>query len=351
MPAPDSASFRCLNALRYLVLSYVTSPTTINAITEIPAKTPRPIGSTDSFLPGRVKAAVAVVDAEADTFAAAAVPEGAASAAAVPAETLETPSSDIAPCAAGAPEAAGEPEAAEDVATAPAGMVETPLSEIAPPSAADVCTLAKEVDAADAAIEAPAIEDASTVETPSSEIAPVEEDSAALDVAVDSEESVDVALPFVDVAVEESTVEEVDAEESDPDEELESSPLDPLFEDSMVIVHVLTSCTTCWPLLSTTGVRVIVHVCVIVPAAVTLDCDVWTVVEFDAARGSRRGRAFTGCKRTKRPSSRKRKNTRDGRRMENMARLLRGKGYRSRREEPGPAVFSVANRTMPTNAL
>lgn len=37
--------------------SYVTSPTTMRAITDIPAKTPRPIGSTDSFLPGTVKAA------------------------------------------------------------------------------------------------------------------------------------------------------------------------------------------------------------------------------------------------------------------------------------------------------
>jgi hypothetical protein len=51
--------------LRYFVRSYVTKPTTINAITEIPAKTPRPIGSTDNFLPGRVNAAAADVDAEA----------------------------------------------------------------------------------------------------------------------------------------------------------------------------------------------------------------------------------------------------------------------------------------------
>lgn len=80
------------HALRYLVLSYVTSPTTINAITEIPAKTPRPMGSTDSFLPGRANAAVAVEDE--DTFAAAAVPDPVASAAAVAlteTETLETP--------------------------------------------------------------------------------------------------------------------------------------------------------------------------------------------------------------------------------------------------------------------
>jgi len=50
-----SASLRCLKALRYLVLSYVTRPTTINAMTETPANTPRPTGNTESFVPGRVK--------------------------------------------------------------------------------------------------------------------------------------------------------------------------------------------------------------------------------------------------------------------------------------------------------
>jgi hypothetical protein len=35
----------------------VTRPTTIRAITEMPANTPRPIGRTDSFFPGSVKAA------------------------------------------------------------------------------------------------------------------------------------------------------------------------------------------------------------------------------------------------------------------------------------------------------
>jgi len=58
MLLPASASLRCLNALRYLVRSYVTSPTTIRAITEIPAKTPRPMGRTESFFPGSVNVAV-----------------------------------------------------------------------------------------------------------------------------------------------------------------------------------------------------------------------------------------------------------------------------------------------------
>lgn len=60
--------------MRYFVRSYVTKPTTISAITEIPAKTPRPIGSTDNFFPGRVKGVAADVDAE----AAAADPEAGA---------------------------------------------------------------------------------------------------------------------------------------------------------------------------------------------------------------------------------------------------------------------------------
>lgn len=51
--------------LRYLVLSYVTRPTTIRAMTEIPANTPRPIGRTDSFFPGISNAAVADPDASA----------------------------------------------------------------------------------------------------------------------------------------------------------------------------------------------------------------------------------------------------------------------------------------------
>lgn len=46
--------------MRYFVRSYVTKPTTINAITDIPAKMPRPIGSTEIFLPGIEKADCAV---------------------------------------------------------------------------------------------------------------------------------------------------------------------------------------------------------------------------------------------------------------------------------------------------
>lgn len=61
MAAPDSASFRCLNALRYFVRSYVTRPTTIRAITEIPAKTPKPIGRTEIDFPGTEIASLGVL--------------------------------------------------------------------------------------------------------------------------------------------------------------------------------------------------------------------------------------------------------------------------------------------------
>lgn len=75
---PLSANFLCLKAFLYFVLSYVTNPTTINAITEIPANTPRPIGRTESFLPGRVKAAWDVELAAAALAAEAAAKEAAA---------------------------------------------------------------------------------------------------------------------------------------------------------------------------------------------------------------------------------------------------------------------------------
>ena len=63
------------HTLRYFVRSYVTKPTTINAITDMPAKIPRPIGSTEIFFPGIWKAAAALEDAVlAVLSAAAAVP-------------------------------------------------------------------------------------------------------------------------------------------------------------------------------------------------------------------------------------------------------------------------------------
>jgi len=73
--------------LRYFVRSYVTKPTTINAITDMPAKMPRPIGSTEIFFPGIWKAAAALEDEVAVVLSAAAdmplLPEGLVEAAGV----------------------------------------------------------------------------------------------------------------------------------------------------------------------------------------------------------------------------------------------------------------------------
>jgi hypothetical protein len=60
--------------LRYFVRSYVTKPTTINAMTDMPANIPRPIGSTEIFFPGIWKADAALVDGEAVALSAADVP-------------------------------------------------------------------------------------------------------------------------------------------------------------------------------------------------------------------------------------------------------------------------------------
>jgi len=77
-----------------LVRSYVTRPTTISAITEIPANTPSPIGRTSSFFPGSVngvaeaEASAAAAEAEVGATicwpAAVAVADGAAEGAAEP---------------------------------------------------------------------------------------------------------------------------------------------------------------------------------------------------------------------------------------------------------------------------
>ncbi len=68
-------SENCLQrTLRYFVRSYVTKPTTINAITKMPAKIPRPIGRTEIFFPGIWKADE-VVDAEAEALSATVTPD------------------------------------------------------------------------------------------------------------------------------------------------------------------------------------------------------------------------------------------------------------------------------------
>jgi hypothetical protein len=78
------------------VRSYVTKPTTINAITDTPAKTPRPIGRTCTCLPGISKAAAGEADA---STAAAAVPEpAAAEAVSVDGALSEPEAADEEPC-------------------------------------------------------------------------------------------------------------------------------------------------------------------------------------------------------------------------------------------------------------
>ena len=69
--------------LRYFVRSYVTKATTMRAIAEIPAKIPRPIGSTSRLLPGMTKAedvadALDAVSAAADVVPDAESPRAAA---------------------------------------------------------------------------------------------------------------------------------------------------------------------------------------------------------------------------------------------------------------------------------
>lgn len=92
----------------------MTNPTTISAITDIPAKTPKPIGRTESFLPGRVNAACEV------ELAAAALAEEAAAA--------EDEAESAAEVAEAADEDAPEDALAELVA----------LLELAPDDAEDV---------------------------------------------------------------------------------------------------------------------------------------------------------------------------------------------------------------------
>ena len=92
----------------------------MRAITEIPANTPRPMGSTCSFFPGMANAAVVV-----DEFSAAAVPddeivESAASDAAVPVAVVVAEVT-VAPVSAAALEALDD-TVTDDVATPPIAL-------------------------------------------------------------------------------------------------------------------------------------------------------------------------------------------------------------------------------------
>jgi len=179
--------------LRYFVRSYVTKPTTIKAMTEIPANTPNPMGKTWIFCPGTEKA-----DADDDAwFSAAAVP----------------------PCGAFAAAAASVVVAAGGAVAAGTLTVETAFAETAaPPPDPAVADEPEESVAVDApeSVE----EDTATVDTPLALtlLSPLEED--------EPDESVEVDESAVEVVVELS---------EDPDE-----PLLPLAL-LIVTVHVLTS--------------------------------------------------------------------------------------------------------------
>jgi len=105
----------------------------MRAIIDIPAKTPKPIGNTESFLPGMTKAAALDV-----VESAAAVPEGVASASAAPAtvgvadvlddkDEADKPETAIA----GVVGAAAEAEVVESVASDETITEEKPFTEIA----------------------------------------------------------------------------------------------------------------------------------------------------------------------------------------------------------------------------
>ena len=123
--------------LRYFVRSYVTSPTTMSAITEMPANTPRPIGSTISFLPGIWNAAAAVALADGAESAAAL-----AEAAAAEAEDRSGADETAAPPAMAVPEAALDVGAAVAVAAVAPLMLATATDEM--PCARDRVSRRKE---------------------------------------------------------------------------------------------------------------------------------------------------------------------------------------------------------------
>lgn len=191
--------------MRYLVRSYVTSPTTIKAITEIPANTPSPIGNTWIFCPGTAKAA------DADAEGACSAAEAAAGVAPLPAEVF----------------------------TSVAGTDETGLADIAPP-----LPLESE-DAEDVAPAAPAESvavacDAGTDDTPLTLRAPPPA-AAVDDPDVSVEDDPDVSVeedPESDESVVE-VVEELDEPEEESPEPFEPEPL--LFTLLIVTVQVLTS--------------------------------------------------------------------------------------------------------------
>lgn len=260
--------------LRYLVRSYVTNPTTMSAMTDIPAKTPNPMGRTDNVFPGRTNAAAGDVELASAAAAVAglalaesAVPlaPDAAAAAALPVivvigytngfmrvpldkSRLDTLTlTDIAGAAALATDDAAEPDALLDAADEPAATAEEPVAVEAEES---VVVAAKELEAVAAEESEVVVADESVA---------VVADEAIEVVEVDEDEEADVVVSDDELDEPLEPDELLDPEEPDPAELL-------FWEPSREMVHDLTSCTAAWPLLSVIGVRVITHFSTMVPA-------------------------------------------------------------------------------------
>jgi len=214
----------------------------MSAMTEIPAKTPSPMGRTDNFFPGSAKAAVAdPVDC-----AAAAVTEAAFTSLRAPTAMEENPFTLTPPAAADV-----ALEAAVMVDEAAATVLEATDDAVLSPPAADVA--AAEVAAAEVA----------TAAEPVTVVKPFTEMASPPDAAVlDDTELVMVVDP--ESAAEVLADEPESTELEDDDEPL---LLDPLLV-SRVNLHLLTSSTASLPLLSLIGVKVITQVSVIGPAEV-----------------------------------------------------------------------------------
>jgi len=205
----------------------------MRAITEIPANTPRPIGRTDNFLPGSVKAAWDEAAAAEEEDAAAAEEEDAESAAAEP-------------------------------------VIEALLEEL--PAALDVVLVEEDVGDGVAA---------ATVDTPLTTTAGFE-----TEVVADALLVLELPVEDVDWEPDEVVVDEVvDEMLVDPvpseDPPCDSPPVfppefPPELSLSNVNVHCLISCTSCPS--GVMGVKMILHVCVDGPTGVFVCVTVVTVV-------------------------------------------------------------------------
>jgi len=224
------------------VRSYVTRPTTMRAITEIPANTPRPMGRTESFFPGIVNpaweealAAAAETDEDAAAAAASSPPDVAAFATEVDERLLEV--------------------VAVGVGTGDGRTVEAPLTDTAP------FTLAVEL-AVELVEVTELVDDAGTVEAPLTDTAGVAlKDPLVLDAELD-EVLLDDVVEEVVVVVE--TVDNVLVICDAPDDPFDDPAPPPLPSDN---VHCFTSRTSGCPL-TVIGVRVITQVSVTTPDVV-----------------------------------------------------------------------------------